>query len=89
MSAKSLPRWRLIARAVVIGALFAKHGTRFCLGWLGLWVRRSGKARRQAWLGRVVVDLFRQLGATFIKVGQIMSTRPDLIPEYISTALAE
>ena len=39
--------------------------------------------------GRVVVDLFRQLGATFIKVGQIMSTRPDLIPEYISTALAE
>jgi ubiquinone biosynthesis protein len=89
MSAKSLPRWRLVARAAVIGALFAKHGTRFCLGWLGLWLRRSGKARRQAWLGQVVVDLFRQLGATFIKVGQIMSTRPDLIPEYISTALAE
>ena len=89
MSAKSLPRWRLVARALAIGALFAKHGTRFCFGWLALWVRRSGKARRQAWLGRVVVDLFRQLGATFIKVGQIMSTRPDLIPEYVSSALAE
>ena len=89
MSAKSLPRWKLVARASVIGLLFAKHGTRFCVGWLGLWLRRSGKARRRAWLGRVVVDLFRQLGATFIKVGQIMSTRPDLIPEYVSTALAE
>ena len=89
MSAKSLPRWRLVARAFVIGVLFAKHGTRFCVGWLALWLRRSGRARRQAWLGRVIVDLFRQLGATFIKVGQIMSTRPDLIPEYISSALAE
>src|SRR3982750_1522074 len=89
MSAKSLLWWRLAARATVIGMLFAKHGTRFCLGWLGLWLRRSGRARRQAWLGQVVVDLFRQLGATFIKVGQIMSTRPDLIPEYVSTALAE
>jgi len=89
MSAKSLPRWKLVARASVIGLLFAKHGTRFCVGWLGLWLRRSGQARRRAWLGRVVVDLFRQLGATFIKVGQIMSTRPDLIPEYVSSALAE
>src|SRR5215471_13974210 len=89
MSAKSLPRWRLVARAIVIGVLFAKHGARFCFGWLGLWLRRSGKPARQAWLGRVVVDLFRQLGATFIKVGQIMSTRPDLIPEYVSSALAE
>src|SRR5215831_17259431 len=89
MSAKSLPRWRLAARAIVIGVLFAKHGARFCFGWLGLWLRRSGKAARQAWLGRVIVDLFRQLGATFIKVGQIMSTRPDLIPEYVSRALAE
>jgi ubiquinone biosynthesis protein len=89
MSAKPLPRWRLVARAAMIGVLFAKHGTRFCLGWLALWLRRSGKARRRAWLGRVVVDLFRQLGATFIKVGQIMSTRPDLIPEYVSSALAE
>src|SRR5262252_9123305 len=89
MSAKSLPRWRLVARAIVIGVLFAKHGARFCFGWLGLRLRRSGKAARQAWLGRVIVDLFRQLGATFIKVGQIMSTRPDLIPEYVSSALAE
>ena len=89
MSAKSLPRWRLAARACIIGALVAKHWTRFWVGWLLLLVRRAGRARRRAWLGQVVVDLFRQLGATFIKVGQIMSTRPDLIPEHISAALAE
>ncbi|HEY5091003.1 MAG TPA: AarF/UbiB family protein [Polyangia bacterium] len=89
MAAKPLPRWRLAARAVGIGARVVKHWTRLWFGLIFLWLRRSGKARRRAWLGQVVVDLFRELGATFIKVGQIMSTRPDLIPEYISHALAE
>jgi ubiquinone biosynthesis protein len=89
MAAKPLPRWRLAARAVGIGARFAKHWTRLWFGLIFLSLRWAGKARRRAWLGQVVVDLFRELGATFIKVGQIMSTRPDLIPEYISHALAE
>ena len=43
MTAKSLPRRKLVARAFVIGVLFAKHGMRFCLGWLSLWLRRSGQ----------------------------------------------
>ena len=89
MSAKSLPRWRLVgarrrdrravgqARDALLAGLDLRCGC-----------RRSGKARRQAWFGQVVLDLFRQLGATFIKVGQIMSTRPDLIPDYVSSALA-
>jgi ubiquinone biosynthesis protein len=89
MAAKPLSRWRLLARATWIGVLVAKHCGRFCAGWLALLVRRSGKARRQAWFGKVVLDLFRELGATFIKVGQIMSTRPDLIPDHVSRALAE
>src|SRR5438045_2885118 len=89
MAAKSLPRWRLALRALVITSLVAKQWTRFWVGWVVLFVRASGRERRRKWLGRVTVDLFRQLGATFIKVGQIMSTRPDLIPEYISNALAE
>jgi ubiquinone biosynthesis protein len=89
MAAKSLPRWRLAVRATVIVALVAKQWVRFWGGWWLLLLRASGRDRRRRWLGRVVVDLFRELGATFIKVGQIMSTRPDLIPEYVSTALAE
>ncbi|MFL5306845.1 MAG: ABC1 kinase family protein, partial [Polyangia bacterium] len=87
MAAKPLPRWRLLARAAGIGGRVAKHWTRFWVGWILLWVRRAGRARRRAWLGQVVVDLFRELGATFIKVGQIMSTRPDLLPEHITRAL--
>src|SRR6188768_3869964 len=89
MAAKSLPRWRLALRALVITALVGKQWTRFWIGWVLLFLRASGRDRRRRWLGRVTVDLFRQLGVTFIKVGQIMSTRPDLIPEYVSTALAE
>jgi ubiquinone biosynthesis protein len=58
------------------------------MGWLALLARFSGKTRRRDWFGKVVLDLFRELGATFIKVGQIMSTRPDLIPDYISRQLA-
>jgi ubiquinone biosynthesis protein len=89
MSAKPLPRWRLAARALVIITLVVTHWNRFWVGWLALWIRRAGRERRKAWMGRVIVDLFRDLGATFIKVGQIMSTRPDLIPEHVSAALAE
>jgi ubiquinone biosynthesis protein len=89
MAAKPLSRWRLAVRATVIVALVAKQWTRFWIGWVLLFLRASGRDRRRRWLGRATVDLFRQLGATFIKVGQIMSTRPDLIPEYVSTALAE
>jgi ubiquinone biosynthesis protein len=88
MAAKSLSRARLAARAARIGWLVGKHWVRFWIGWLALCVRFSGKARRRDWFGQVVLDLFRELGATFIKVGQIMSTRPDLIPDYVSRQLS-
>jgi ubiquinone biosynthesis protein len=88
MAAKSLSRARLAARAARIGWLVGKHWVRFWIGWLALCVRFSGKARRRDWFGQVVLDLFRELGATFIKVGQIMSTRPDLIPDYVSKKLS-
>jgi ubiquinone biosynthesis protein len=87
MAAKSLSRTRLAARAARIGWLVGKHWARLWIGWFALCLRFSGPARRRDWFGQVVLDLFRELGATFIKVGQIMSTRPDLIPDYVSRKL--
>ncbi len=87
MAAKSLPRSRLFLRAMAIALCVAKHWVRWWIGWTVLLVTFAGKARRKAFFGEVVLDLFRELGATFIKVGQIMSTRPDLIPDHVSRAL--
>jgi ubiquinone biosynthesis protein len=93
MAAKSLPagrpqeRWRLALRALAIGLCVAKHWLRWWVGWTVLLLTFAGRARRKTFFGAVILDLFRDLGATFIKVGQIMSTRPDLIPEHISRAL--
>jgi ubiquinone biosynthesis protein len=87
MAAKSLPRGRLALRALSIGLRVAKHWFRWWIGWSVLLLTFSGKKRRQAFFGEVILDLFRDLGATFIKVGQIMSTRPDLIPDHVSRAL--
>lgn len=52
-------------------------------------IRRVGRQRREAWFGDNVLALFRRLGATFIKLGQIMSTRPDLLPKHVTTALEQ
>jgi len=75
-------------RALHIGLLVASHAARFGLGWLWRLLSRSGASARQAWLGLCLLNLFRALGATFIKIGQIMSTRPDLLPEHITSALS-
>ena len=58
------------------------------LGRAGLWVTvrdAAQRARRKArWRGRVLRRSMTMLGATFIKMGQVMSSRPDLLdPEVI------
>src|SRR6516225_5205618 len=80
---------RFIAGAFVLFALFAVAGLRFFFGWILLLLMLQPKAKRQEWFARCVVDLFRALGATFIKVGQIMSTRPDLFPPHLIHALEQ
>jgi ubiquinone biosynthesis protein len=58
-------------------------------GRLGLWIAvrdRERRARRVArWQGRVIRRSMTLLGATFIKMGQVLSSRPDLLePEIIA-----
>src|SRR5436190_10952032 len=78
---------RFIARAVVILLLLVGALLRYLVGWTLKLAALRGREARKAWFGQCLVDLFRSLGATFIKVGQIMSTRPDLFPPHVIHAL--
>ncbi len=78
---------RLFARAFAIVFLFVRTGIWYALGWCLMRLRGQDRAARQAFFGDCVFALFRDLGATFIKVGQIMSTRPDLLPPHVISAL--
>jgi ubiquinone biosynthesis protein len=84
---RRIGRTRLVWRALSIGFLALQHLVLWGLGWLWLLVTFAGTKRRQAWLGEVIADLLRGLGATFVKVGQILSTRPDLVAQHIRRPL--
>lgn len=89
-SPEASPRLRLkeIARAFVIFFLLCRTAVVYALGWVALRLGGKDQAARRAFFGQCVFELFRDLGATFIKVGQIMSTRPDLLPPYVIEALS-
>jgi ubiquinone biosynthesis protein len=70
-----------------IGLILLVYGLIWWLGWLALVISFRGKAARQRWFASRLVALIVALGATFVKVGQIMSTRPDLFAPHIIRAL--
>ncbi len=78
---------RFALRATMITLFVLGAFARFLVGWLLLLILFQPRARRREWFAGCVVGLFRSLGATFIKVGQIMSTRPDLFPPHLIHAL--
>ncbi|GIV04250.1 MAG: hypothetical protein KatS3mg015_3080 [Fimbriimonadales bacterium] len=55
--------------------------------WLRWRLRHENGARERA-LGQAIVGLCTRLGATFIKVGQIVSSRSDLLPPLFARELA-
>ena len=94
----SLMTWQFTTSAGVHGGplaefaifgLFLLHGGRFVTGWLLRLVTARGRTARKAWFAECLLALFPALGATFIKVGQIMSTRPDLLPPHLIHALSQ
>jgi ubiquinone biosynthesis protein len=78
---------RFAGRGLWVALIVLLHGLVWFLGWLGLLLALRSKAVRQRWFGQRFAALLVALGATFVKVGQIMSTRPDLLPPHVIAAL--
>src|SRR3954447_2871143 len=77
---------RFINRGILVSLVLFVSAVIWFGGWLGLALSFQGKAARQTWFGKRLAQLLISLGATFVKVGQIMSTRPDLFPPHIINA---
>lgn len=78
---------KFIAHGVRLAVVLFVLGLIWFGGFLALLVTFRGRAARQRWFAARLAHLLVSLGATFVKVGQIMSTRPDLFPPHIITAL--
>ena len=63
-----------------------RHGTGFCVRAAGLCLRGRRHECGRAF-GESLAQLCEALGPTFIKVGQILSSRPDLLPESVGPPL--
>lgn len=77
-------RWERARRALTVGRVAHRSGLRRVLGEIGVSGRRE--ATREG------AQAFRQgleeLGTTFIKLGQLLSSRPDLLPDVYIEELA-
>ena len=78
---------RFVLRGIGVTLFLLLQALLWLAGWLGLLVTFRGKAARQSWFARRLRTTMAGMGATYVKVGQIMSTRPDLFPPHIITEL--
>lgn len=84
-SKRHLRRYREIARVL------AKHGWGWTLSRLGIaeHLGRHAKLTREEDAPAHAREMLEELGPTFVKLGQILSTRPDVIPEIYIVELAK
>src|SRR3989442_4914978 len=86
------PATRNIGRLLEIAQVAVKQGFgSFCerhrLTDLFPWVSRDGSAETQSDRGRRLRETLDELGPTFVKFGQLLSTRPDIVPPDILVEL--
>jgi ubiquinone biosynthesis protein len=86
-------RWPAnVLRGVFLVLFLVVAATIYGLGRAGLWLTVRGRAARASrvarWQGKVLRRSATMLGATFIKLGQVMSSRPDLLAPEIIEELA-
>jgi len=79
------PATRNVRRLSEIAQVAVKHGfgyffERHRLTDLFPWIDRDGKAETPTDRGRRLREMLEELGPTFVKFGQLLSTRPDLVP---------
>ncbi|MCY4396512.1 MAG: 2-polyprenylphenol 6-hydroxylase [Rhodospirillaceae bacterium] len=85
---------RNVARLIAIAATLARHDALFPLERLhiapfALWIGRRFRKRQFAGRpGERLALALQRLGPTFIKLGQMLSTRPDLLGEQVAGDLA-
>jgi len=75
---------RYAFRLLAMGAVIAWAASRYLVGRVLLFRYRGGPERHSkqlALVGRVLREMVSTLGATFVKLGQVLSTRPDLLPK--------
>jgi ubiquinone biosynthesis protein len=79
------PATRNIGRLSEIAQVAVKHGfgyffERHRLTDLFPWISRDGSAATPSDRGRRLREMLDELGPTFVKFGQLLSTRPDIVP---------
>jgi ubiquinone biosynthesis protein len=73
---------RTLSRVTEIGRVATRHGFGYMLD-----RRRASDGEPDADRGRRLREMLDELGPTFVKFGQLLSTRPDVVPPDIITEL--